>query len=132
MNDYKLEINRSDLLGMLSKYYSEKLNKKIAVKESHKIDCVGLYEDEAVTVRIFFTEEISLLGRIATKTTEVTREDIRNILNEALEDDNYRVKEIFFDSGTTTTGSYMGEYEEAYFNGIEVTVEEKSLSRVLK
>ncbi len=120
METYKLTIGRQELLGALSDYLTLQNNKPIKVKESHSIDYVGFYEERDVTVTIQYEESIELLGHTATKTVQMSKDDIKDIFNKLLEDKGYGVQKLNYKTGFRTVGYYMDEREEAHFEGVEL------------
>ena len=130
MNEiYTMDMEPKAITELLSKYYSKEKGKVVKVKESHSIGTVGLYESTVVQVRFTYEEETDILGVKAKKTVTIEREDILNILNKILGEEGYEVTSLNYKSGIRTVGFYDRD-EEAYFNGITLTV--KSISPKLR
>lgn len=125
METYKLEITTQELLGMLSNYFTLKLEKPINVKESHSISYEGYYEDKVSKVEIFYEETIEILGHTATKTTTLSKDEIKSILNELIDNEKYTIDSLYYNASIETKGYYRDEYEQAVFNGITLNIKEK-------
>lgn len=133
MNTYKIEITKKELLTALSDYYSKLYNTDIKVKEEHNIDYIGYYEQKTVNVRIYYEQKIEILGHTATETKEISLEDIKEIINEELNEKGYTIDNITYNSGIRDV-EYLTRVvsEEAYFEGIELQVAKKTQILSLK
>lgn len=133
MSDYKLTISKKELLGMLSDYYSNQIGSRVEVKEKHRIETVGYYESREAVVEIFYEQKINILNHIATKTTKLSEEDVKDALGELLGDSGFKIKNLTFQSGITTEGyGIYDEYDVAYFSGIELSLEESQMKLTRK
>lgn len=126
MNTHKIEITKKELLTALSDYYSKLYNTDIKVKEEHNIDYIGYYEQKTVNVRIYYEQKIEILGHTATEAKEISLEDIKEIINEELNEKGYTIDNITYNSGIRDV-EYLTRVvsEEAYFEGIELQVAKK-------
>lgn len=133
MNTYKIEISKKELLTALSDYYSKLNNTDIKVKEEHNIDYIGYYEQKTVKVRIYYEQKIEILGHTATETKEISLEDIKEIINEELNEKGYTIDNITYNSGIRDV-EYLTRVvsKEAYFEGIELQVANKEQILSLK
>lgn len=122
MENVELEIKSNELLGMLSSYYSNKLNKKIEVKEHHSIEYEGIYENEVVDVKIYYEEEIEILGHKAKKTTIISPDEIMSIMRELINED-YDVNSIYFQ--TDISDSDYCQRKSPIFHGVKLILSEK-------
>ena len=122
METYKLEISVQELLGMLSNYFTLKHEKPIQVKEKHCIytDDRG---DKNLKVEIYYEEQIEILGHTATKTTTLSKEEVREILTELMDNNNYSIESLNYDADIQLKGYY--EYEEAVFKGVTLQLKEQ-------
>ena len=109
-----LTIKPHELLGMLSNYYTNKLNKPIAVKETHRVIEVGIYEDEEVDVDIYYEEEVEVLGHTAIKKVSLEKDDVKKILGELINED-YDIGYIY----------YKKKKKNNVFKGVVVSLNEK-------
>ena len=125
METYELKINTKEFLGMLSNYFTLKLEKPIQVKEKHNIGYEGIYEDRVVNVEIYYEEQIEILGHTATKTTTLDKDEIKAILNELIDNENYTITSFNYNTNIETKGYCRDEYEEAVFKGVTINVKEK-------
>ena len=125
MEEYELKISKKEFLGILSDYYTLKLEKPIKVKEKHYIASVGYYETKEVVVEIYYQEQIEILGHLATKTTTITKEELKEILNQLMNNENYVVKDLNYETGTEYEGYRMCETQVPYFNGVTLKIIEK-------
>jgi hypothetical protein len=120
METYNLVLNTKEFLGAMSDYISLKNNKPIKVKESHSIGYFGYHEERQAEIKIYYEETIDILGHQAVKTVELSKEDLKQILDDLLKEKGYYVQKISYQSGIHTTGYYRDEHEEAYFSGVEL------------
>lgn len=127
MNTHKIEISKKKLLTALSDYYSKLYNTNIKVKEEHNIDYIGYYEQKTVNIRIYYEQKIEILGHTATETKEISLEDIKEIINEELNEKGYTIDNITYNSGIRDVEhlTRRAVSEEAYFEGIELQVAKK-------
>ena len=133
MNTHKIEISKKKLLTALSDYYSKLYNTNIKVKEEHNIDYIGYYEQKTVNIRIYYEQKIEILGHTATETKEISLEDIKEIINEELNEKGYTIDNITYNSGIRDV-EYLTRVvsKEAYFEGIELQVANKEQILSLK
>lgn len=132
MNNYKLEISKDELLGMLSNYYTRILGHKIKVEEKSEIEYFGLYENKGAKVTLYYEETIDILGHKATKTTNISEEELKKVLNELIKESGYMIDTLMYNKGVRLEGYYRDEIEVSYFNGIELTLREKGKELVKK
>ena len=124
MEGYKLEITKTEFLAMLSNYFTLKLNKPVQVKEEHTIRH-GYRDEGNVEVTIYYEEKIEILGRTATKTTTLSKERIKEILNELINNEDYTISQFSYDTDVYSAGDQRDPYDEAVFNGVTIYAEEK-------
>jgi len=128
MDNYVLEISKTDFLGMLSNYFTLKNNKVIQVKEKHRV-VQGNYDyDSTVYVEIYFEEEKEILGYKAIKTTTLSKEEIQEILNELLDQEDYVIDSLMYKTRTEYRGGggmYEPSYEVGIFEGVKINIKEK-------
>lgn len=126
MNTHKIEITKEELLTALSDYYSKLNNTDIKVKEEHNVDFIGFYEERVVKVRIYYEQKIEILGHTATETKEISLEEIKEIINEELNEKGYTIENITYISGISDIEYPRNvPYDEVYFDGIELQVAKK-------
>ncbi len=128
-----MEINKTDLLEMLSTYYSEKLGKEVNVKAkaTSSLKGYGMGEYTSIDIEIYFEREESI-GNIKIKIkTSLTEEDVKSALNEIIEKLNYSIESVNYKAGTRTVGDFRDEYEEGYFNGVTLNLRQKGIERKL-
>lgn len=130
MSDYSLSIKKTELLNILSKYYSEKFNRQISVKETTSIEYVGLYETEEVHNEFYYEESLQLLGSKCIKRSVISLDDIRGIIDELLQKEGFCVKDISLNNSYGSTGYYEID-KSAYLCSVELNLE-KNHSRILK
>ena len=128
--DYKLIIKTKDLLGLLSKYYSERLGEKVTAKEEHAISRSGLYETKEAEVTLYYEKEANIIGFTAKSTHYIGEEELKEVLDELLKD--YTITDLTLKKGITTDGDYRETYDVAYFEGIEISLKEKQATLTLK
>lgn len=124
METYRLEMNKEEFLGMLSNYFTSKLGKQIKVKGEHKITQNIRGEDE-VQVHIYYEETIQILGHIATKKTVLTKDEIKGILNELINNEDYCVDSVYYNTPSVWKGYGLAEHQEVTFNGVTIQAKAK-------
>lgn len=122
METYKLIMGKEDILNALSDYLTIQKNKPIKVKEKHHITYEGYYEEEKLVVSIYYDETIEIMGHQATRTVEMKKEDIKEILNDILKEKGYYVQKINYQTEIHSGYCYPGETEEPSFNGVELSI----------
>lgn len=129
MENYRLNIKKNELLEILSNYFSKRLGKAIAVQERHSIECVGYHEDKISQVKLYYENEIDIMGHKAKSTHYISDEELEAAFGELLP--NYTITNIAFDAGITTEGYYTSEHDVAYFDGIDISLKEKQSTLTL-
>lgn len=124
MEGYKLEIKREEFLGMLNEYFTLKLEKPIQVKEELKAT-TNFRGDDEVYVKIYYEETIQILGHTAIKTTILTNDEIKGILNELINNEEYQIENLYFNTPMVWKGYGMDEHQEPSFDGVILEVKEK-------
>ena len=130
----KMEINKSDLLNILSAYYKEKTGKDITVKSeiTSSLKGYGTYEYNGIDISFYYTTSITIASYKAVLTTTLSNEDIKEALTEVLKKLDYSVESINFKTGSRLVGNYRDEYNESYFDGVTITLKPKENQKILK
>ena len=119
----KIQINKNELLRLLSQYYSDMLGKDITVLDEVSVKYIqGL---KNINLRLFY-EEIIGDGK---KITFIYANDICNCL-EAYADKNNLTFICFKYIGNIRNVGYYIDEDTAIFEGIEATFEEKCKKRI--
>ena len=129
MEDYKLRINKKELLEILSNYYSKRLGKVVKVQEKHSIEYFGYYESKSAKVILYYDNEVNIMGHKVKGINYISEEELKMVLGELLQD--YAITDIHFNRGITTEGYYTYEHEVAYFDGIDISLKEKQITSTL-
>lgn len=125
MKTYKVVIKREELLSALSDYYSKKNNDNIKVKVNVETGYYGYYEEKIADVKFYYDEQMEVLGHKFTKSVEISKDDIKNIINTDLSSKGYEIDSIYYDAGISTVEYFTQVYEKAYFTGIELQIIKK-------
>ena len=131
MNNYEMTIERGELLGILSNYYSKMYNQKVTVKDKIEKIYTGYYDEEMTVVKLYYELTIELLGHKATKKVDIKDEEIKDILN-GLIDENYEVVYLIRSIDNKTTGYFKNENTVSTFTGIKLSIREKQNRLILK
>ncbi|MBR4178941.1 MAG: hypothetical protein IKR57_06310 [Bacilli bacterium] len=131
--DITMDINKSELLKMLSAYYTEKLNKEANIKLniSKELRGYGYSEYNEVILEFYFVNEHNLGPAKVKITNTLTKEDVNEALSEIIEKLGYSVDAVNYKTGTRSTG-YYDDYEEPYFEGVTLNLKQKGMKRVLE
>lgn len=124
METYRLVMGKDDILKALSDYLTLQKDKPIVVKEKHRINYVGYYEEKELEVTIYYEETVEILGHPATKTVEMDKEDVKEILDDVLNEKGYYIQNINYQTEIRSGYCYPGESDNPSFNGIELTIGE--------
>lgn len=121
----KLKFSKSEMVELIEQYYKEKnQNVRVIITAEKERFGYGPYEYDGCQINFSVIESIMLLGKRYTCENSLTKEEIENIFTTLLENANFEVVSISFDSGVRneTTGYGMIEHIEKipYFNGIVV------------
>ena len=117
-----LSITKDDMINILDFYYKYN-GKKVTVREKHSIELRSIYEIETAEVKFSYEEECFLGGSKIKRTVILDDEDIKEALDFFLRKKGFEVKSILYKKGIKTNGRTG---KEAYFNGIDVTIEKKA------
>ena len=113
----KMDIDKENLLIILSDYFSEKLGD----------DC------EAVPDIVFFIKEVISNGKVtATTTTYLDQNDLEEAIKDYVSSSDYEFESFKYKGGVRLAGYFRDEYEEAYFEGLDVKLKEKAMQRRLR
>ena len=124
METYKLEINKEEFLGMLSNYFTLKLEKPIQVKEELTVS-TNMRGDKETYVKIYFEETIQILGHTAVKTTILSNDQVKGILTELVNDENLVIESLYYRTPSVWKGYGFDEHQETEFGGVTLQVREK-------
>lgn len=121
----KLKFSKSEMIELIEQYYKGKNQNVKAIITSKKARLgYGTWVYDGCQTTFSVIESMMLLGKRYTCENSLTKEEIENIFTTLLENANFEVISISFDSGVRneTTGYGMLEHTEKipYFNGIIV------------
>ncbi len=121
----KIKLSKSEMVEFIELYYKEKNEnvKAIITSKKERYGC-GMYEYDGCQTTFSVIGSTTILGKKCQFEQTLTKEEIENIFITMLDQANFEVTSISFDSGmrNETTGYGMMEHTEAipYFNGIVV------------
>ena len=132
-----MDINKKELLKMLSAYYTEELKMPIEVKVNTSKELRGYGYDEhyEAVLEFYFENEYSVGPAKVKVTTTIDEEDVKEALNNILSKLNYSIESINYKSGTRYESYGYDErdaYEEAYFDGVKLILNKKGIKKVLE
>jgi len=129
-----MDISKSELLKMLSAYYSEQLTSNVEVKAEVDTELrgygMGEYMDSVV--RFYYSKEENIGQSKVKITTTLSEEEIKDALDKIVSKLNYTVIDMSLKKGTRMLGYYTDEHEAAYFDGVKLNIRQKGINRVLK
>lgn len=118
-NNIMISIKANELKSLLLDYYQCIYPNEIKdVEIIPKKENTGLYETTSLVTKIKLIKNIKIGKFLATVEEIISDEDIKQIINSNLEDNNYQIESITWVTKSRLEGLY--EYEEIYFDGIEV------------
>lgn len=118
-NNIMINIKANELKSLLLDYYQSIYPNEIKdVEIIPKKENTGLYETTSLVTKIKLIKNIKIGKFLATVEEIISDEDIKQIINSNLEDNNYQIESITRVTKSRLEGLY--EYEEIYFDGIEV------------
>ena len=127
-----LEITADELKNILLDYYKKLYNDdSVEISFHSKEISEGFYEFKSVQTIVKLKRSIPInlgIGKCtSTLEEEIKKEDIKDILQEALSEYNYEVSYIIFD-----TEKSCGRYEETFiqFKGLKADLKTKSKQKV--
>lgn len=136
MKKITIDISSSELKKLLEDYYKGVYNNdSVAILINARRQVVGIYEDEELVTKFSVRRNIEVpkfkIGKCtAICEEEITNAEIKKILNEILEENNYEVDYVNFHTKSKLIGYGFAEEEEIYFDGISVAVKEKQKLKV--
>lgn len=128
----KMEINKKELIKMLSAYYSEKLGQEIEIKYNLKSELrgYGMGQDEVTFTEFYFVNKIRIGNVETTVTTTLDNIEVKEALNEILGKLNYGINSLIFDVVQELRG--YGMCDAPYFKGVILELKEKGFEKKLK
>lgn len=124
--DYKvvIEIKPAELKSIITSYhnliYKGQLV-KVEIKSGEQ--CIGFYETKYLYTKINLKRKIRINGLEATVEEQIEDDKVKEILNQYLEEHNYEVSKLDFETRRRSIGMY--ENDEIYFNCLKVGVKQK-------
>lgn len=131
MKNITIEISAQELKKLLKDYYKELYNNdSVTILINSRKQLQGIYEFEELVTTLSVRRNIEVpnfkIGKCkAICEEEINDKEIEKILNELLEENNYEVEYIIFNTKSKLVGYGFAEEEEIYFDGIKVSVKEK-------
>ena len=126
MASYKLDLRAKELLGMLSSYYTEKNGHPIEVKVKLNTMVTGYpYEEEVTKISFYYEEDITILGYTAIKTTEISLDELKDIISELIGQTEFDIDDINEKIGYRSSGYDRYESSEPYLEKITINLKEK-------
>lgn len=121
-----IEIKPSELKSIINDYYRGIYKEQfvsVGIESGRK--CVGIYESQVLYTSLKLKRKIKLKGLEVIVEEQIEDEQIKLILNEYLEENNYEVDYVDFNTKSKLVGYGHTEEEKIYFDGISVSVKEK-------
>lgn len=133
MKEMKMDISKSDLLKMLSAYYSKELGTTVVVKaELHRVPIGYRDDDYENQIEFSYTQTITYGESTITVTTVLSEEDIKEVLGKILGELNYSVEQVKYKTDFKYTGYGRDEHAEYYFDGVTIKVTPKGFERKME
>ena len=123
------EIDKNDLLPILSTYFSNKYNDYITVKEKHGIKNIPVGYNiflPTIDLEIYLEVIIKSDDLITPLTSPLSKEEIIEALNDKFYYSDYEVISIDYIAGIKLDGCFNNEKREPYFDGVRMTLKEKN------
>ena len=119
-----IEIKPLQLKNLVSDYYKElyKDNSVSVIIESGR-NFVGIYESQVLYTILKLKRKLKIKGLEVIIEEKIDDNQIKEILNQALDGNNYEVEKLDFQTKCKLVGVY--EDEEVYFKGLNVCVKPK-------
>lgn len=132
-----MDINKTELLKMLSAYFTESLGKPVDVKVNvtKELRGYGYGEHYEADLEFYFENEYSVGPAKVKITTTLSEEDIKVALENIIGKLNYNIESIDYKTGTRYESySYddRDTYEVAYFDGVKLNLKQKGIKKVLE
>lgn len=128
-----LEIKSNELKKMLLEHYKEIYkDESISIIIHSSKELVGLYEIESLVTNIKLRRNVNINLKIgkcsSTLEEEITLQDIKDILQESLNEQEYEVIDLRLDTDKRLEGFY--ETEHIVFNGLIVDLKKKQKQKI--
>ena len=130
MKKITIDISANELKKLLKDYYKTLYNNdSVAILINCRKQSQGLYEFEELVTTLSVKRNIEVpnfkIGKCtATCEEKISNDEIKKILNEILEENNYEVDYVDFNTKSKLVGYGLTEEEKIYFDGISVVVKE--------
>ena len=137
MKKITIDISANELKKLLKDYYKVFYNNdSVAILINCRKQSQGIYEFDELVTTLSVRRNIEVpnfkLGKCnAICEEKISNDEIKKILNEILEENNYEVDYVDFNTKSKLVGYGHTEEEKIYFDGISVSVKEKQKQKVL-
>lgn len=127
----KMYISSRDLFEMLSKYYSSRLQKMILIGAKVE-NARNIRTIKSAKVSLYYEEQIRLLGQLVIKRTVIKDSELKAILKEWLDKDDYQLVSFEYDTYIGQVDYYRDSVDEILFGGLTIHLKEKKKQKVLR
>ncbi len=133
MDKIKVKISKEEALDLLSTYYSNILNKVIKVySKSTYIEGDRPWESDVKYTIFYYSDITSVLNKEINVDMFLSEEEVKNVFIELLNFDDYELSEFEIKTNRVLHESYLYEWYDAEFQGIELEFKSKSNRKVLR
>ncbi len=131
-----IKIGRDTIKKWIELYYQKYYEMDVKVRIGVSKERVGIYETMSAVVNIVATGEMEICGIKQKVQIPIYENDMKKICESILGEQNLELQRFSYDSGLSSqvVGYGMGETieEKAYFNGIDLVVNNPKLERERK
>lgn len=123
-----IEIKKEELEQLLLDYYRKIENKNIEIDFKTDEEYVEFYEERDIVTRIKLRQNIKLGNQTVSKEREISKKELKEILNEMLQEQGYKIINLIFNNQKQS----ISYYEEVgfYFKGLKLSVEQIQKQKV--
>lgn len=119
----ELKFTKEQTIKVIQAYYKIYENRDVEVMIDATRGCEGIYEIPCANIKITVKSMLSILRESVATEVSLNQTEVTNIFKTMLQEENYNVESMYYDSGLTTVDDrYNQTYPAAYFNGISVEV----------
>lgn len=119
----ELKFTKEQMEKIIKAYYKIYEEKGVEVNIVVSRGCEGQYETPCVNVKVVVISEVSLLGVQAKEEKTLSKSEVTDVFKKVLNEEGYKVSNIYYDAGLTTTEYLTRSYPSTYFSGANVEVE---------
>lgn len=125
-----LEITRNQAIKIIKSYYKIYENTDADINIEVIKDSRGYYEEKYAKVNIIVKEKKEILGETIIFKSTLTEEEVKNIFKKVLQEENYDLVNLSYDTYIDIDEYFGSSSEKAKFRAIEIEVKSNQKQKI--